>query len=56
MFYKLALYINTVKYMKPSQIYIVLGKMIGLKCTIGCIPSERYENVQKIGTPKRIRF
>ena len=56
MFHKLALYINTVKYMKPSQIYYRVRKMIGLKCTIGCIPSERYENVQKIGTPKELDF
>lgn len=48
---KVALYWNTIKYMKPSQIYYRIVKKIGLKCTIGCIPHTDYKNVTLIKIP-----
>lgn len=56
MFHRLTLYINTVKYMKPSQIYYRIKKMLGLKCTIGCLPSEQYERITDINVPKELDF
>lgn len=48
---KVALYWNTIKYMKPSQIYYRIVKKIGLRCTIGCIPDTNYGDVALIKTP-----
>lgn len=56
MFHKLTLYTNTIKYMKPSQIYYRVKKMLGLKCTIGCFPSERYKCITKVNVPKELDF
>lgn len=33
---KLGLYANTVKSMKPSQVYYRIRKMLKLDCSIGC--------------------
>ena len=33
---KLGLYANTVKSMKPSQVYYRIRKMLQLDCSIGC--------------------
>lgn len=48
---KVALYWNTIKYMKPSQIYYRIVKKIGIRCTIGCIPDTNYGDVSLIKTP-----
>ena len=33
---KLGLYANTIKSMKPSQVYYRIRKMLQLDCSIGC--------------------
>lgn len=48
---KVALYWNTIKYMKPSQVYYRIIKKLGLKCTIGCTPNTNYKDVISIKIP-----
>ena len=43
MLHKILLYWNTVRYMKPSQIYHRLRKMLHLTCTLGAVPEKRDE-------------
>lgn len=56
MFFRLTLYINTIRYMKSSQIYYRIKKLIGLKCTIGQVPCEKYNNIENIATPIELDF
>lgn len=48
---KAMLYWNTIKYMKPSQMYYRVIKKLGLKCTIGCTPNTNYKDVISIKIP-----
>ena len=50
------LYFNTIRYMKPSQVYYRLIKKVGLCCTVGCVPVGHYRNVVLIRTPEGLDF
>ena len=48
---KVMLYFNTIKYMKPSQVFYRLKKKLGMECTIGCLPQLEYDKPHIIKTP-----
>ena len=37
-FHKLCLYLNTVRYLKPSQIYYRIKKILKMNCSLGIYP------------------
>lgn len=53
---KILLYWNTVRYMKPSQIYYRLRKMARLSCTLGVMPKKTYDDVLPIHTIPELDF
>ncbi len=55
---KFLLYLNTIRYMKPSQIYHRLRKMLNLECTLGAVPEKRHEygTVHPIRTVPELDF
>lgn len=53
---KLGLYFNTVKYMKMSQIYYRVSKMVGLKCSLNCSPIAFNGQVRKISSIKELDY
>lgn len=56
MLQKLALYYNTVKYMKLSQIYYRIRKMLHLECTLGCKARNGYDEVHPLVTVTELDF
>ena len=48
---KCLLYYNTIKYMKPGQLFYRLAKKTGLNCTIGCLPNLQFTKPKIIKTP-----
>ena len=53
---KLGLYANTVKSMKPSQVYYRIGKMLKLDCSIGCKVTCDVSKVVPIATVDELDY
>lgn len=53
---KLGLYINTIRFMKVSQVYYRIRKMFGLKCSIGCKVSNNWNAVKPIKTATELDY
>lgn len=53
---KLGLYFNTVKYMKMSQIYHRVRKIVGLKCSLSCKPKAFNGQVRKISSIRELDY
>lgn len=56
MLHKPSLYWNTVRYMKPSQIYYRLRKMGRLSCTLGVVPAKAHDDFSPISTIPELDF
>lgn len=53
---KLGLYANTVKSMKPSQVYYRIRKMLQLDCSIGCKVTSDVSKVMPIATVEELDY
>ena len=53
---KLGLYANTVKSMKPSQVYYRVRKMLKLDCSIGCKVTSDVSKVMPIATAVELDY
>lgn len=53
---KISLYYNTIKYMKITQIYYRLKKMLGLSCSLGCKVISDYKNITPITTFQELDY
>lgn len=53
---KLGLYANTVKSMKPSQVYFRIRKMLKLDCSVGCKVTSDVSKVAPIATVDELDY
>lgn len=53
---KLGLYANTIKSMKPSQVYYRIRKMLQLDCSIGCKVTSDVSRVVPIATVEELDY
>ena len=53
---KVSLYWNTIRYMKPSQIYYRLRKMAHISCTLGVVPKKTYDDILLLHTIPELDF
>ena len=53
---KLTLYWNTVRYLKPSQVYYRLRKMLRMSCSLGLLPQETNKSISTIRTVPELDF
>ncbi len=53
---KLSLYLNTIRYLKPSQVYYRLRKMLRISCSLGALPQKTEESVSVVRTVPVLDF
>lgn len=56
MLQRILLYWNTVRYMKPSQVYYRLRKMARLSCTLGVVPTRAHGGPAPVSTIPELDF
>lgn len=53
---KVALYYHTIKYLKPSQVFNRLRRLLGIGCKLGVSPSENITDIQILESPEALDF
>ena len=53
---RVSLYYNTVKNMKPSQVFNRLRIKLGKGCPLGVAVNENKANIQKVESPESLDF